>query len=95
MLKPLGDRVLVGQIKAETKTDSGLLIVNNNPVKIQEGVVISVGPGLIDDTGEIVPISVKFGDVVAFGKYAGQAIQLEGVEFKIMHEHEILGVISR
>jgi chaperonin GroES len=93
MLKPLGDRVLVGEIKLEEKTESGIMIINEHPVMIQEGIVIRCGPGLPDDTGRIQPISVQDGDRISFGKFAGQPIQMDGVDYKVMHEHEILGIV--
>ncbi len=92
-VKPLGDRVLVKPQPAEEKTASGLYIPDTAKEKPQRGTVIAVGPGRIED-GKHIEMSVKEGDVVIFGKYAGSEIVLDGEEFLIMRETDILGILE-
>ncbi len=92
-VKPLGDRVLVKPQPAEEKTASGLYIPDTAKEKPQRGTVIAVGPGRIED-GKHIEMSVKEGDVVIFGKYAGSEIVLDGEEYLIMRESDILGILE-
>ncbi|WP_456378170.1 co-chaperone GroES [Lutibacter sp.] len=87
-IKPLADRVLVKPIEAETTTASGLIIPDSAKEKQQEGTVIAVGNGTKDE-----PLTVKVGDKVLFGKYAGTELVLESVEYLIMREADILAII--
>jgi len=87
-IKPLADRVLVKPIEAETTTASGLIIPDSAKEKQQEGTVIAVGNGTKDE-----PMTVKVGDTVLFGKYAGSELVLEGTEYLIMRESDILAII--
>jgi len=94
-IKPLGDRVVVLRIEEEEKTSGGIIIPDTAKEKPQEGKVIAVGPGKMDDDGKILPMAVKKGDRILFGKYAGNEIQIDGVEHLIMREDDILGVIEK
>jgi len=87
-IKPLADRVLVKPLEAETTTASGLIIPDSAKEKQQEGTVIAVGNGTKDE-----PMTVKIGDTVLFGKYAGSELVLEGTEYLIMREADILAII--
>ncbi|MGM0441311.1 MAG: co-chaperone GroES [Elusimicrobiota bacterium] len=92
--KPLGDRVLVRPIQEEEETESGIIIPETAKEKPQKGVVEAVGPGKITEAGDKLPMNVKEGDNVLFGKYAGDEIQLDGDDFLIMHETDILGIVE-
>jgi chaperonin GroES len=92
-IRPLGDRVLVKQVEAETKTASGIIIPDTAKEKPQEGKVIAVGTGKIVD-GKKVELDVKKGDKILFSKYGGDEIKIEGVEYKILKEDDILAVIE-
>ena len=87
--KPLADRVLVEPVQAETKTASGIIIPDTAKEKPQEGTVIAVGNGKIDE-----PMTVKVGDKVLYGKYAGTELKLDGKDFLIVKEADLLGVIG-
>ena len=90
--KPLSDRVLVKPDSAEEKTESGIIIPDTAKEKPQRGTVISVGPGKVEN-GQKVDMSVKEGDKVLYGKYAGTEITLDGEEYMIMRENDILGTV--
>ena len=92
---PLHDRILVRRVEAEQKTSSGLYIPDSAKEKPQEGEVISVGKGKSNDEGKVFPLDVKAGDRVLFGKYSGTEIKLDGEEFLIMREEEILGILKK
>jgi chaperonin GroES len=92
---PLHDRILVRRVEEEQKTSSGLYIPESAKEKPQEGEVISVGKGKSNDEGKVFPLDVKAGDRVLFGKYSGTEIKLDGDEFLIMREEEILGILSK
>jgi chaperonin GroES len=87
-IKPLADRVLVKPLEAETTTASGLIIPDSAKEKQQKGTVIAIGPGTKDE-----PITVKIGDTVLFGKYAGTELVLEDTEYLIMRETDILAIV--
>ncbi len=93
-LKPLGDRVIVKPAEAETETKSGLVIPDTAKEKPQRGEVIAVGEGKRDDDGKRIPMDVKVGDVVVYGKYGGQDIKLDSVEYKILEERDIFAVVA-
>jgi chaperonin GroES len=93
-VRPLGDRVLVKRIKEEEKTKGGIIIPDTAREKPQEGRVIAVGNGKTLDDGKVVPLEVKAGDTVLFGKYSGNDIKLDGEEHLILRESDILGVIE-
>ena len=92
--RPLHDRVLVRRVEADEKTAGGIIIPDTAKEKPQEGEVISVGTGARADDGKVTPLDVKAGDKILFGKYSGQEIKLEGEEYLIMREEEILGVLT-
>src|ERR1700761_2708760 len=92
--RPLGDRVLVRRVEEEAKTKGGIIIPDTAKEKPQEGEVISVGPGVRDDSGKIQALDLKAGDRILFGKWSGTEIKLEGEDLLIMKESDILGVLE-
>jgi chaperonin GroES len=92
--RPLHDRVVVKRIEAEEKTAGGIIIPDTAKEKPQQGEVVSVGPGGRDETGKLIPIDVKPGNRVLFGKWSGTEVKLDGVEYLIMKESDIMGVIE-
>ena len=93
--RPLHDRVVVTRIEADSKTAGGIIIPDTAKEKPSEGEVISVGPGGRDEGGKIIPIDLKVGDRVLFGKWSGTEVKIEGVEYLIMKESDIMGVIEQ
>ena len=93
-IKPLADRVVVKPSEAEEKTSGGIFLPDTAKEKPQEGTVIAVGPGKVSDNGTIVPMEVKIGDKVLYGKYSGTEGTIKGDEHLIMRESDILAVIS-
>jgi len=93
-IKPLQDRVLVKRLEAEEKTASGLYIPDSAKEKPQEGEVVAVGPGKVLEGGNKIELTVKVGDKVLFSKYAGTDIKLDGEEYLIMREDDILGIVG-
>ena len=93
-LRPMQDRIIVKRLEEETKTAGGILIPDTAKEKPQEGEVVAVGPGVRDEKGALQPLDVKAGDRVLFGKYAGTEIKIEGEEYLIMREDDILGVME-
>ena len=93
-LRPLGDRVLVKPEKAEQKTASGLYISSGAQEKPQRGEVIAVGAGKLDDKGERIPVDVKVGDVVIYGKYGGNEVKIDGEEYLLMRNSDIYAVVE-
>ena len=93
-LKPLGDRVVIKASPKEEVTKSGLVIPDTAKEKPQEGTVLAVGPGKLDDEGERLPMDVKVGDKVLYAKYAGTEIKLEGEEYLIVKESDILAIVG-
>ena len=94
-IKPLEDRILVQANEAETTTASGLVIPDTAKEKPQEGTVIAVGPGRVDDKGNRVPIDVKVGDTVIYARYAGSEVKLGAEEYLIIAESDVLAVVNR
>jgi chaperonin GroES len=92
--RPLHDRVVVRRIDAEEKTKGGIIIPDTAKEKPQEGEVIAVGPGGRDEAGKLIPIDLKSGDRVLFGKWSGTEVKLDGQELLIMKESDIMGVIA-
>jgi chaperonin GroES len=92
--RPLHDRVLVRRVEAEEKTAGGIIIPDSAKEKPQQGKVIAAGNGKSKDDGKRIPLDVKAGDLILFGKYSGQEIKLEGEEFLIMREDEVLAVLE-
>jgi len=93
-LRPLGDRILVKRVKEEERTKGGIIIPDTAKEKPQEGKVVAVGKGKRDDDGKLIPIEVKAGDKILFGKYSGSEFKLEGEDLLILREDDILGIID-
>jgi chaperonin GroES len=93
-VRPLQDRVIVRRMEEERKTASGIVIPDAATEKPDQGEIIAVGNGKTDDNGKLIPMSVKKGDKVLFGKYAGQAFKMDGQEYMTMREEDIIGVIE-
>ena len=91
-IKPLSDRIVVVRVEEEKKTKGGILIPDTAKEKPQEGKVVAVGPGKVNEKGERIPMDVKKGNRVLFGKYAGNEINIDGVEHLIMREDDILAI---
>jgi len=92
--RPLHDRVVVKRIDAEAKTAGGIIIPDTAQEKPQTGEVIAVGPGGRDENGKLIPIDVKKGDRILFGKWSGTEIKLDGVEYLHMKESDVMGVLE-
>ena len=92
--RPLHDRVVVRRLEAEEKTAGGIIIPDTAKEKPMEGEVIAVGPGARDETGKLVPLDVKSGDRILFGKWSGTEVKLDGEDLLIMKESDIMGVIE-
>jgi chaperonin GroES len=92
--RPLHDRVVVRRVNAEEKTAGGIIIPDTAKEKPQEGEVIAVGPGARDETGKLIPLDVKAGDRVLFGKWSGTEVKIDSEDLLIMKESDILGVIE-
>jgi len=93
--RPLHDRVVVERIDAEAKSAGGIIIPDTAQEKPQQGKVVAVGPGGRDESGKLIPIDVKAGDRVLFGKWSGTEVKIDGVEYLIMKESDIMGVIEQ
>ena len=93
-LRPLGDRILVKRVKEEERTKGGIIIPDTAKEKPQEGKVVAVGKGKHDENGKLIPIEVKAGDKILFGKYSGSEFKLEGEDLLILREDDILGIID-
>jgi chaperonin GroES len=92
--RPLHDRVVVKRIDAEEKSAGGIIIPDTAKEKPSQGEVVSVGPGGRDEAGKLIPIDVKEGDRVLFGKWSGTEVKIDGVEYLIMKESDIMGVLD-
>ena len=92
--RPLHDRVVVRRVDSEEKTAGGIIIPDTAKEKPSEGVIVSVGPGARDEAGKLVPLDVKEGDRVLFGKWSGTEVKLNGQDLLIMKESDIMGVIT-
>ena len=92
--RPLHDRVVLTRIDAEEKTAGGIIIPDTAKEKPQEGRVVAIGPGGRDESGKLIPIDVKVGDRVLFGKWSGTEVKIDGDELLIMKESDIMGVIG-
>lgn len=93
-IRPLNDRILVKRLESEEKTAGGLFIPDSAKEKPAEGEIVAVGPGKMTDKGERVAMDVKAGDRVLFSKYGGTDVKIEGVDYLIMREDDILGVVE-
>jgi chaperonin GroES len=92
-IKPLGERVVVKVLESEEKTKSGIVLPDTAKEKPQMGKVLAVGPGKVLDNGQKVPVDVKAGDKVLFAKYAGTEVKLDGEEYMVLKENDILAII--
>jgi chaperonin GroES len=92
--RPLHDRVVVRRLNAEEKTKGGIIIPDTAQEKPQQGEVTAVGPGGRDEAGKLIPIDLKVGDTVLFGKWSGTEVKLDGEELLIMKESDIMGVLA-
>jgi chaperonin GroES len=92
--RPLHDRVVVKRVNAEEKTKGGIIIPDTAKEKPQEGEIVAVGPGGRDEAGKLIPMDLKAGDRVLFGKWSGTEVKLEGDELLIMKESDIMGVVA-
>ncbi len=93
-IRPLGDRLLVKRIEEEDKSKGGIIIPDSAKEKPQEGKVVAVGKGKMLDDGKMVPLEVKAGDRILFGKYAGTDVKIAGEEHLIMREDDVLGIVE-
>ncbi|MFL5046024.1 MAG: co-chaperone GroES [Xanthobacteraceae bacterium] len=91
--RPLHDRVVVRRLEGEEKTKGGIIIPDTAKEKPQEGEVVAVGPGARDESGKLQPLDVKAGDRVLFGKWSGTEVKIDGTEYLIMKESDIMGVL--
>jgi len=92
-IRPLGDRVLVKPAEEKEVKKGGIIIPDTAKEKPQEGKVIAAGPGKFDDSGKKIPMDVKAGDKILYGKYSGTEVKIDGAELLIMHQDDILGII--
>ena len=93
-IQPLGDRVLLKVLEAESKTKGGIVLPDTAKEKPQEGKIVAVGPGRISEDGKVIKMEVKVGDKVLYGKYAGTEVTVEGEEYLIVGERDILAIIK-
>jgi chaperonin GroES len=94
-IRPLHDRVIVKRMEEERKTASGIVIPDAATEKPDQGEILAVGTGKKDDQGKLIPLDVKVGDRVLFGKYAGQTVKMDGDELLVMREEDIMGVVEK
>ena len=92
--KPLHDRVVIRRLEGEEKTKAGIIIPDTSKEKPQEGEVVAVGPGGRDEAGKLIPIDLKAGDRVLFGKWSGTEVKIDGEELLIMKESDVMGVLE-
>ncbi len=93
-LRPLHDRVIVKRIEEERKTSGGIVIPDTATEKPSQGEIVAVGPGKTDDTGKLIPIGVKAGDKILFGKYSGTEFKMDGDDLLHMREDDIIGIVG-
>jgi chaperonin GroES len=93
-LKPLSDRIVVKQLSAEEKTAGGIVLPDSAKEKPQQGEVIAVGPGRVLDNGKVSPMDIKVGDRVYYSKYGGTEIKLNGDEFTVLRQDDVLGIVE-
>jgi chaperonin GroES len=92
--RPLHDRVVIRRLEGEEKTKAGIIIPDTAKEKPQEGEVVAVGPGARDEAGKLIPIDLKAGDRVLFGKWSGTEVKIDGEELLIMKESDVMGVLE-
>jgi chaperonin GroES len=93
-IRPLQDRIIVERLEEETKTAGGLIIPDSAKEKPQQGLVVAVGNGKKTEDGKVLPLDVKVGDKVLFGKYAGTEVKVDGKEYMMMREDDIMGIVE-
>jgi chaperonin GroES len=93
--RPLHDRVVIRRAEGDTKSKGGIIIPDNAKEKPQEGEVIAVGPGARDESGKLIPLDVKAGDAVLFGKWSGTEVRIDGEDLLIMKEADIVGIVEK
>lgn len=93
-IRPLGDRILVKPLEAKEQKKSGIIIPDTAKEKPQEGEVIAVGTGKITDDGKKIPVDIKVGDKILFGKYSGTEVKIDEQEYLIMHQDDVFGIIE-
>jgi chaperonin GroES len=93
--RPLHDRVVIRRAESETKSKGGIIIPDNAKEKPQEGEVIAVGPGVRDESGALIALDVKAGDLILFGKWSGTEVKIDGEDLLIMKEADIMGIIDK
>ncbi len=92
--RPLHDRVVVKRLESEDKTKGGIIIPDSAKEKPQEGKIVAVGPGARDESGKLVPLDVKAGDRILFGKWSGSEVKIDGDDLLIMKESDVLGIVG-
>ena len=92
-IKPLADRVVVRPLEAEEKTKGGLIVPDTAKERPQQGEIVAVGPGRVSDDGKKIPMEVKIGDKILYGKYSGTEVTYDGVEYLIMRESDIFAIL--
>ena len=92
--RPLHDRVVVRRVESEERTAGGIIIPDTAKEKPQEGEIVAVGPGGRDETGKLIPLDVKAGDRILFGKWSGTEVKIDGQDYLIMKESDVMGVIE-
>ena len=92
--RPLHDRVVISRLEGEAKTKGGIIIPDTAKEKPQEGEVVAVGPGARDEAGKLIPIDLRVGDRILFGKWSGTEVKIDGEELLIMKESDIMGVLG-
>ena len=93
-IRPLHDRIIVKRLEEERKTASGIVIPDTAAEKPDQGEVVAIGNGKVQDDGKLRPLQVKVGDKILFGKYSGQTVKVEGEELLVMREEDVMGVIE-
>ncbi|APG28496.1 co-chaperone GroES [Syntrophotalea acetylenivorans] len=93
-IRPLRDRIIVERVEEETTTAGGIIIPDSAKEKPQQGIIKAVGKGKVTEDGTVLPMDVKVGDRILFGKYAGSEVKIDGIEYQIMREEDILGVLE-
>ena len=92
--RPLHDRVVIRRVESEERTAGGIIIPDTAKEKPQEGEVIAVGPGARDEAGKLIPLDVKAGDRILFGKWSGTEVEIDGQEYLIMKESDVMGIVE-
>ena len=93
-LRPLHDRIIVKRLEEERKSAGGIVIPDTAAEKPSTGEVVAAGPGKLDDNGKVIPMGVKIGDKILFGKYSGQEFKMDGADYLHMREYDVIGVLA-